>query len=379
MKFLHLSDLHLGRRLCELDLFEDQAHILAQCVEMASQNQVDGVLVAGDIYDRNVPTVGAVNLLDEFLSQLNQLNIPVYLISGNHDSADRLGFGSRLLASRGVYLASSFEGRLEHYQLEDEHGTLHLWALPFIRPSMVRSQWPQEQIDDYTQAVEVVIRHAQLDPSARNVLMAHQFVTASGRCPETCDSESLSLGTLDHVEARAFDGFDYVALGHLHGPQQVGRPQVRYSGSPLAYSVSEVHHKKSAVLVELGPKGQVECKQLPFAPLRPLRQLKGPLEQLLEHAQPSGDYIHAILTDEQPPLNAAPRLRSVYPNLVKLDFAPKAREQNASSRRWQKNIHSTSPLELFGAFYESVHHRPMNAQEQTVMEQVFEELKGEEQ
>ena len=379
MKFIHLSDLHLGKRVNEYSMLEDQRYILKKIIRIVEDERPQGVLIAGDVYDKSVPTAEAVALLDDFLVQLSRRGLQVYLISGNHDSADRLGFGSRLLASRGVYLASSFEGRLEHYQLEDEHGTLHLWALPFIRPSMVRSQWPQEQIDDYTQAVEVVIRHAQLDPSARNVLMAHQFVTASGRCPETCDSESLSLGTLDHVEAGVFDGFDYVALGHLHGPQQVGRPQVRYSGSPLAYSVSEVHHKKSAVLVELGPKGQVECKQLPFAPLRPLRQPKGPLEQLLEHAQPSGDYIHAILTDEQPPLNAAPRLRSVYPNLVKLDFAPKAREQNASSRRWQKNIHSTSPLELFGAFYESVHHRPMNAQEQTVMEQVFEELKGEEQ
>ena len=201
MKFLHLSDLHLGRRLCEVDLYEDQRHILNQCLAMATEHRVDGVLVAGDVYDRSVPTVGAVALLDEFLTGLCRAKIPVYLISGNHDSADRLGFGSQLLKAGGVHLAAVFSGGLEHYVLEDEFGPVHLWALPFIRPSQVRAALPEETIESYTDAVAALIRAAGPDFSARNLIMAHQFVTSGGKSPETCDSETLNLGTLDNVDA----------------------------------------------------------------------------------------------------------------------------------------------------------------------------------
>ena len=250
MKFLHLSDLHLGRRLCEVDLYEDQRHILNQCLAMATEHRVDGVLVAGDVYDRSVPTVGAVALLDEFLTGLCRANIPVYLISGNHDSADRLGFGSQLLKAGGVHLAAVFSGGLEHYVLQDEFGPVHLWALPFIRPSQVRAALSEETIESYTDAVADLIRAAGPDFSARDLIMAHQFVTSGGKSPETCDSETLHLGTLDNVDAAVFEGFDYVALGHIHGLQKVGAEYIRYCGSPLAYSVSEVRHHKAAVLVE---------------------------------------------------------------------------------------------------------------------------------
>lgn len=373
MKLLHLSDLHLGRRLCEMDLLQDQEYILQQCVTLAKEHKVSAVLVAGDVYDRSVPTVGAVNLLDRFLNQLAQEQIAVYIISGNHDSADRLGFGSKLLQSNGIYLSSVFENGLEHYQLQDEHGVLHLWALPFIRPSMIRSCWPQEDICDYTDAVRTVIKHANIDASARNVMMAHQFVTAGGKSPETCDSESLNLGTLDNVDVSVFDVFDYVALGHIHGPQQVGRETVRYCGSPLPYSVSEVRHKKSAVLVELGAKGQVSWKLLPLEPKRALRRLEGPLEELLEHAQPSDDYIYVILTDETPQFNAAAKLRSVYPNLVKLEFAP--RTQNKQTHQLTgEDISQKSLLQLFDDFYQVVHNRSMNEEECSVMQTLCEEV-----
>lgn len=373
MKLLHLSDLHLGRRLCEMDLLQDQEYILQQCVDLAKEHKVSAVLVAGDVYDRSVPTVGAVNLLDRFLNQLAQEKIAVYIISGNHDSADRLGFGGKLLQSNGIYLSSVFDKGLEHYELQDEHGTVHLWALPFIRPSMVRNCWPQEDICDYTDAVRTVIKYADVDASARNVMMAHQFVTAGGKSPETCDSESLNLGTLDNVDVSVFDVFDYVALGHIHGPQQVGRETVRYCGSPLPYSVSEVRHRKSAVLVELGAKGQVTWKLLPLEPKRALRRLEGPLEELLEHAQPSEDFIYVVLTDEMQQFNAAAKLRSKYPNLVKLDFAPR-KQQQKTHQLTGEDISQKSLLQLFDDFYHVVHNRSMNEEERSVMQTLCEEV-----
>ena len=373
MKFLHLSDLHLGRRLCEMDLWEDQAYILRQCLEMAKENQVTAVLIAGDVYDRSVPTVGAVNLLDQFLNDLVQAGIAAYIISGNHDSADRLGFGSKLLQSNRVYLASVFQDGLEHYTLQDEYGEVHLWALPFIRPSMVRGCFPEQEIANYTDAVAAIVQHAKIDPSARNIMMAHQFVTAGTQQPETCDSESLNLGTLDNVDASVFDVFDYVALGHIHGPQRVGRDTVRYCGSPLAYSVSEVRHTKGVVLVELGAKGTLSWQQLPLTPLRPLRRLEGPLEELLAHGQPSDDYIYGVLTDDVPPMNAAVRLRSIYPYLVKLDFAPRGTRTH-QKRATIKEIDNKGLLELFDDFYQTVHERPLDEQERQVMHKVCEEV-----
>lgn len=374
MKLLHLSDLHLGRRLCEIDLTEDQNYILEQCLRLAKEQSVDAVLIAGDIYDRNVPTVGAVSLLDDFLTRLSAIKIPVYIISGNHDSADRLGFGSRFLEKGGVHLASLFNGELEHYVLQDGYGPVHLWALPFVRPGMVRSFYPEQEIGNYTDAINAVIKAAQVDAAQRNILMAHQFVTAGGRSPETCESETLNLGTLDNVEVSAFDVFDYVALGHIHGPQQVGRDTVRYCGSPLAYSVSEARHKKSVVLVELGPKGTVEYQTVPLKPLHPLRRIEGPLEELMEHAAPSEDYIYAVLTDAVPPMNAAPRLRSMYPNLVKMDFAPKREAASQKSTRRTVQELPTDGVDLFDAFYQRVHNRPMEEEEREVVRKLFEEV-----
>lgn len=377
MKFLHLSDLHLGRRLCEVDLYEDQRHILNQCLAMAKEHQVDGVLVAGDVYDRSVPTVGAVALLDEFLTGLCRAKIPVYLISGNHDSADRLGFGSQLLKAGGVHLAAVFSGGLEHYVLEDAFGPVHLWALPFIRPSQVRAALPEETIESYTDAVAALIRAAGPDFSARNLIMAHQFVTSGGKGPETCDSETLNLGTLDNVDAAVFEGFDYVALGHIHGPQQVGAEHIRYCGSPLAYSVSEVRHRKAAVLVELGEKGDVRWQPLPFASLRPLRRVQGPLEELIDSAEPGcTDFVHAVLTDRQIPPNAAARMRSVYPNLVKLELAPQIPTGRSEAQLRARQLQRAGLLDQFADFYQTVHGQPLSEEERAVLEPICREVEA---
>ena len=362
MRLLQLSDLHLGRRLCEADLFEDQKYILGQIVSIALSEGVQGVLVAGDVYDKGVPGVGAVNLWDHFLTALCEHHLPVWAISGNHDSAERLAFGGRLLEHSGVHLASVFSGRLERFDTEDEHGPLTIWALPFVRPAAVRGFFPDETIENYTDAVAALVRAATPDENGRHILIAHQFVTAGSVSPEASGSELLNLGTLDNVDTAAFAPFDYVALGHIHGAQRVGREEVRYCGSPLAYSVS-------------GPKGQVSTKQVPLSPLRPLRRVQGQLETLLESAVPSEDYIYARLTDETPPLDPAARLRSVYPNLVRLEFVlPNAPEADAPALR---EIALRTPRQLFEEFYQSVHGRELSGEERAFLDEVLgEEAEG---
>ncbi|HJB67228.1 MAG TPA: exonuclease SbcCD subunit D [Candidatus Fournierella excrementigallinarum] len=375
MRLLHLSDLHLGRRLCEADLFEDQKYILDQIVSIALSEGVQGVLVAGDVYDKSVPGVGAVNLWDHFLTALCEHHLPVWAISGNHDSAERLAFGGRLLEHSGVHLASVFDGRLSRFDTRDEHGPLAIWALPFVRPAAVRAFLPDEAIENYTDAAAALVRAAAPDTGGRNILIAHQFVTAGAALPAASGSELLNLGTLDNVDASAFDLFDYAALGHIHAAQSVGREEVRYCGSPLAYSVSEALGQKSVTVVDVGPKGQVRTKQVPLSPLRPLRRVQGPLEALLQSAVPSNDYIYARLTDQTPPLDPAARLRSVYPNLVRLEFVlPNVPETGAPALR---QLALRTPRQLFEEFYRSVHGRELDDEEKTFLDDVLgEEAEG---
>lgn len=366
MRFLHCSDLHLGRKLYEFDLAEDQAYILNQLLEIAEAEKVDAILVAGDVYDKGVPTLDAVNLLDDFLTRLSSKKIPVYLISGNHDSADRLGFGGRLLQASGVHMASGFSGAADCCKLEDEYGPLYLWALPFVRPSAVRAAMPDKEIPDYTAAIAALVEQMQLDTSCRNVLMAHQFVIAGGQGPKTSESETVSLGTLDNVDASVLASFDYVALGHIHRPQAMGRPEVRYCGSPLAYSISESTRPKTATVVDLGVKGQVEINEIPLVPIRELRSIKGKMDQLLESGTFSEDYIYAILTDEIPPMNAMSQLRTLYPNLVHLEFQLTGTSSPMVGPELTK-IAQQTPADLFREFYQKVHGREMNSEEQRLL------------
>ena len=296
-------------------------------------------------------------------------------ISGNHDSAERLAFGGRLLEPSGVHLASVFSGRMERFETRDEHGPLTIWALPFVRPAAVRAFFPDDTIENYTDAAAALVRAAAPDAGGRNILIAHQFVTAGSASPAASGSELLNLGTLDNVDASAFDLFDYVALGHIHAAQQVGREEVRYCGSPLAYSVSEALGQKSVTVVDVGPKGQVSTKQVPLSPLRPLRRVQGPLEALLQSAVPSNDYIYARLTDKTPPLDPAARLRSVYPNLVRLEFVlPDAPAADAPALR---EIAMRTPRQLFEEFYQSVHGRELDDEEKAFLDDVLgEEAEG---
>ncbi len=379
MRLLHCSDLHLGKRVHECSMTEEQRHILKQIASIAVAQQVDGIVIAGDLYDKLVPSIEAVGLLDEFLTSLWEQHLPVYLISGNHDSPERLSFGTQLLEQNDVYLAGVFTGKAQHLSLQDAYGALELYLLPFIKPAVVRSFYPEESIETYEDAVRVALSHSDIDPQKRNVLVAHQFVTNNGREPERSDSETLSVGALDQVDVSLFDGFDYVALGHIHGPQKIGRETVRYCGSPLKYSFSEWRHKKSVTIVELKEKGIVSLEQIPLQPIHDLREIRGTLSSLLQpevvaQGDPQ-DYLRVILTDEIPPYDPLGQLRQVYPNLLRLDFE---RNEIAAmeSITAAQDVEEKTIMELFSDFYEMANDRSMNEAERAVMEQIWKEQGG---
>lgn len=379
MRLLHCSDLHLGKRVHECSMTEEQRHILKQIASIAVAQQVDGIIIAGDLYDKLVPSIEAVGLLDEFLTSLWEQHLPVYLISGNHDSPERLSFGTQLLEQNDVYLAGIFTGKAQHLSLQDAYGALELYLLPFIKPAVVRSFYPEESIETYEDAVRVVLSHSHIDPQKRNVLVAHQFVTNNGREPERSDSETLSVGALDQVDVSLFDGFDYVALGHIHGPQKIGRETVRYCGSPLKYSFSEWRHKKSVTIVELKEKGIVLLEQIPLQPIHDLREIRGTLSSLLQpevvaQGDPQ-DYLRVILTDEIPPYDPLGQLRQVYPNLLRLDFERNEAAAMESITAAQ-DVEEKTIMELFSDFYEMANDRSMNEAERAVMEQIWKEQGG---
>lgn len=379
MRLLHCSDLHLGKRVHECSMTEEQRHILKQIASIAVAQQVDGIIIAGDLYDKLVPSIEAVGLLDEFLTSLWEQHLPVYLISGNHDSPERLSFGTQLLEQNDVYLAGVFTGKAQHLSLQDAYGALELYLLPFIKPAVVRSFYPEESIETYEDAVRVALSHSDIDPQKRNVLVAHQFVTNNGREPERSDSETLSVGALDQVDVSLFDGFDYVALGHIHGPQKIGRETVRYCGSPLKYSFSEWRHKKSVTIVELKEKGIVSLEQIPLQPIHDLREIRGTLSSLLQpevvaQGDPQ-DYLRVILTDEIPPYDPLGQLRQVYPNLLRLDFERNEAAAMESITAAQ-DVEEKTIMELFSDFYEMANDRSMNEAERAVMEQIWKEQGG---
>ena len=330
MKFIHLGDLHLGKTVNEFRMIDDQAFILEQILQCVKERDVDAVLVAGDVYDKSIPSEEAVRLLDSFLARLAEMGKAVIMISGNHDSDDRLQFGSRLFESRNVYITGRYEGFMPEVVLEDVYGKVHFWMLPFVKASVVAHYHPDEKVDSYDTAIRIALADIPLDRSERNVILSHQFVTGSGnkdaaQDPVMAGSELVRpemVGTIEKVGSDVYDPFDYAALGHIHSPQSLGRKEVRYSGSPLSYSLSEIGHEKSFPLVTLGEKSQVEIELVPLVPRRRMRHLRGPLAQLLDPARITDDqdYIYITLTDEQPIPDAIGRVRTYYPNVMKLDY-----------------------------------------------------------
>ena len=374
MKFLHLADLHLGKRVNGFSMLEDQAHILRQILAILDDEQPDGVLIAGDVYDKSVPSVEAVGLLDGFLTELRARGVPVLLISGNHDSPERLAFGGRVMDSCGIHISPVYDGALAPVTLHDEFGPVHVWLLPFVKPAHVRRWFPDADIESYTDAVAEAVAHMDIDTAARNVLVTHQFVTGGTRS----GSEELSVGGTDNVDSGVFAPFDYVALGHLHGAQHIGRETIRYSGSPLKYSFSEARQHKSVTVVTLGEKGDVQVRTVALTPLRELREIRGSYDELTarsfyEHTTYRSDYLHLILTDEQDVFDAMSRLRTIYPYLMTLDY-DNARTRAAGGMSVPAETERRTPLELFEALYARQNHQPMSEVQREYIAQLMEQI-----
>lgn len=325
MKLLHLGDLHIGKSVNDYSMIADQKYILDQILTMAQERAVDGVLIAGDVYDKSVPSEEAVRIFDYFLCQLAKQGIPAFIISGNHDSDERLHFGSALFESNGIYISSKYEGTLAKQTLTDEYGKVNIYLLPFVKASQVRHFWQEEKIESYDQAVRIVVENTDINRKERNILVAHQFVAGKGAEPEFGGSENAAVqnvGTVEMVGTDCFADFDYVALGHIHSPQRVGRNTIRYSGSPLKYSLSEIDNPKSVPMITLGQKGNVDVELIPLQPLHDMRHLRGRMEQILDRKNISSpeDYIYVTLTDEYVIPDAMATIRQYYPNTMKIDY-----------------------------------------------------------
>ena len=374
MKFLHLADLHLGKRVNGFSMLEDQAHILRQILAILDGEQPDGVLIAGDVYDKSVPSVEAVELLDGFLTELRARGVPVLLISGNHDSPERLAFGGRVMDSCGIHISPVYDGALAPVTLQDAFGPVHVWLLPFVKPAHVRRWFPDADIESYTDAMAEAVAHMDIDTAARNVLVTHQFVTGG-----TCSgSEELSVGGTDNVDSGVLAPFDYVALGHLHGAQHIGRETIRYAGSPLKYSFSEARQHKSVTVVTLGEKGDVQVRTVALTPLRELREIRGSYDELTarsfyEHTTYRSDYLHLILTAEQDVFDAMSRLRTIYQYLMTLDY-DNARTRAAGGMSVPAETERRTPLELFEALYQRQNHRPMSEVQRAYIAQLMEQI-----
>lgn len=367
MKLFHLSDLHLGKRLFEFSLIEDQEYILDKILDAVRSERPDAVIIAGDVYDKPVPSAEAVSLFDSFLFRLSELGAATFVISGNHDSPERIAFGGRLMQNSGTYLSPVYDGRTEPFTLCDVFGEVNFYLLPFIKPAHVRRYFPDEIIESYTDAMRLATRHMDVDPTKRNVLVTHQFVTGASRS----DSEEISVGGSDNVDASVFDGFDYVALGHIHGPQKIGNDRIRYSGTPLKYSFSEAEQEKSIAVIDLKEKGDVDISFLPLSPIRDLREIRGTYAELTLRDNyintNTDDYLHITLTDENDVPDALSKLRVIYPNLMKLDY-DNARTRSQTEFTAAEAPEKRSPLELFSELFEKQNGAPMDEYQQKYME-----------
>jgi len=378
MKFLHSGDLHLGRSLGDFDLIEDQRYILDQIQDIIKQESVDAVLIAGDVFDKSVPSEAAVNLLNDFLYNLKCLNVKTFMISGNHDSDDRLNYGSKLFETSDIYISAVYGGILQKQVLKDEYGEIDVYLLPFVKASQVRHYYPDAEINSYDDAVRAILDHADIDTDKRNIIVAHQYVTGHSGDPQLGGSEGAgaqSVGNIEKIGSDCFDAFDYAALGHIHSPQRVGREEVRYSGSPLKYSLSEVNNEKSVPVITFGEKGDVKIDLIPLTPLRDMRHLKGKLSNLLDSKNivNANDFIYATLTDEGIIQNAMGIFQETYPNTVKIDF------DNSHTRQIEQTdisgiADNKSFPELISDFYRMMYDCEISEEEMDVMRAAAQEV-----
>ena len=374
MKLIHLSDLHLGKRVNEYSMLPDQAYILQQILSVIDAEMPDAVLIAGDIYDKPVPPAEAVTLFDNFLVSLAGRRLPVFIISGNHDSAERLSFGGRLLDESGIHFSPVYSGNITPVTLLDEYGPVDIYMLPFVKPSHVRRYFEEQEIISYTDAIKAAVKQMHLTHDRRSVLLTHQFVTGAMRS----DSEEISVGGTDNVDASVFDGFDYVALGHIHNPQNIGSARIRYCGSPLKYSFSEARREKSVTIAELGRKGQLCVHTVPLKPLHDMTELKGTYAELMlrsfyENTTYQEDYTHITLTDEDDIPDAVSKLRTVYHNLMKLDY-DNARTRHTAQITGNTDIKSISPFEAFADFYQQQNGSPLSEEQSEFLHSLIQDI-----
>ena len=373
MKLIHLSDLHIGKRVNEVSMIEDQEYILLQILQIIDDEKADAVLIAGDVYDKSVPSAEAVTLFDDFLCRLAKRKIPTLIISGNHDSPERLAFGNRLMEESGIFISPVYDGSVSTFTLSDENGDVDFWLLPFLKPAHVKRYFPDAGIESYTDAIRAAVEHMGIDTAVRNVLLPHQFVTGAS----TCESEEISVGGSDNVDASVFEDFDYVALGHIHGPQNIGSNQIRYCGTPLKYSFSEETHHKSVTVVNLAKKGDLELQLRPLTPRHDLRSIRGTFEELTSKSFYEGtatdDYLHIMLTNEEDVPEAIGKLRVIYPNLMKLSY-DNTRTRTNQVINGAEDVQRKSPLELFDELYELQNNQPMSEEQRSFTQELIESI-----
>lgn len=375
MKFIHLSDLHIGKRVNEYSMHDDQKYILNEIMNIIDEEKPDGILIAGDVYDKSIPTTEAVELFDNFLYLLSKRSAQVFIISGNHDSVERLAFGSRLIDKSGIHLSRTYDGHIEPFTMTDEFGETDIYMLPFLKPGNVRRFFEDEEISSYTDGIRVAVNEMNINKERRNILIAHQFVTGSLRA----ESEEISVGGSDNVDVAVFEDFDYVALGHLHRPQNCMSEKVRYCGTPLKYSFSEAKDKKSVTVVEIREKGNLSVRTVELKPKRDMVEIKGTFAEVTdksfyENTTYQEDYTHITLTDEEDIPDGIGKLRVIYHNLMKFDYDNKRTRQNLSITG-AEDVETKSPLELFEEFYELTNNQPMSDEQRELVCELMSEIR----
>nr|WP_288451439.1 exonuclease SbcCD subunit D [uncultured Anaerostipes sp.] len=377
MKILHLADLHLGKRVNEFSMLEDQRYILNQILDIVEEEAVEVVMICGDVYDKGIPPVDAIELLDDFLWKLAEKDCRTLMISGNHDSGDRLGFGKHLFQNSNLFIVSQFSGEIEKITIPCGNLPVNFYMLPFVKPVIV-NQSLGIHTQSYQECLRYLIEHTKIDPEEMNLLMAHQFVTAGKENPELSDSETSSLGGIDNVDYRIFDPFDYVALGHIHKPQAMGRPQVRYSGSILKYSFSEIRKEKEVVLLHIEENKKMEMSFRKLKPLRDMREIKGTIRQLMEGEIRLGnqeDYVQVTLTDEEEILDAIGKVRTVFPNVMQICLENRRYARQQQIRAEEQDILHQDPLQLFAEFYKMQNNIELEEEEAEKIKTIFEEVR----
>lgn len=374
MKIIHLADLHIGKRVNEFSMIDDQKYILNQILEIIDKEKPDALIIAGDVYDKQVPSIEAVELLDSFISDISKRKTTTFIISGNHDSAERLAFGSSLMAMGKIYISPVYNGKISKYTLKDDFGSANFYLLPFVKPSHVKRFFPDEKIESYTDAIRVVVDNLKLDTSEINILIAHQFVTGASRS----ESEEISVGGLDNVDASVFEGFDYVALGHIHRPQKIGTERIRYCGTPLKYSFSEVNDTKSVSIIEINSKEDFNLRTIPLVPKRDMRKIRGTYEELITKTSyentNTDDYIHVTLTDEFNVVDAIQKLRVIYKNIMKLEYDNMRTRESRKINLDDMVIENKNPLEIFSEFYKLQNNKEMDDEQKEIIKKIMEEV-----